>query len=232
MALPLIPVHPGSYADMLRSLTIYLILFIVVSCQRKDETPPELTMLGPASIQLLIGDPYTDQGATATDNKDGDLTSRIDVAGSVNPLQAGYYSINYSVSDFSGNESKAVRVVTVSNTAAFFDGMYSVRDSVWGGGITVYSDEVNYSTITNDRIVVTKFANQLNAAVYMDYYSVGQSVNVPNQTLICGSVPLSKTFSTPSPGTVISTSPLKFVINYQMVVGMATTSATATYTKQ
>ena len=209
-----------------------IIIGLISSCQRDDKTPPVLTLNGAITATILIGDPYTDPGATAMDARDGDLSSRIEVEGSVNNLQSGTYVITYTVADFSGNTSSASRTVYVNSTMNAYEGTYTVHDSVWGGAVTDYTDQILASTSTNDRIIANRFGNQVNAAVYFDYYTTGQQLNVPIQTLVCGSPALTRTFSTPSPGSVISTSPITFTVNYQMVEGTNTTNATATYTKQ
>ena len=48
-----------------------------------DTTPPVITLIGSANVSVTQGDNYTDEGATATDNEDGDLTSSITVSGNV-----------------------------------------------------------------------------------------------------------------------------------------------------
>ena len=53
-------------------------------------------------------------GVTAKDNADGDLTKFIKITGSVNTKVKGVYSLTYSVSDKSGNESKITRRITVN----------------------------------------------------------------------------------------------------------------------
>lgn len=52
-------------------------------------------------------------GATATDDKDGDLTSKIEVSGNVDTKKAGTYKITYTVKDSSGNTATVIRTVTV-----------------------------------------------------------------------------------------------------------------------
>ena len=80
-----------------------------------DTTPPVITLNGPSTINLLVGDSYVEQGATATDNIDGDLTASIVISGSVNTAVAGTYFINYNVSDAAGNAATQVtRTVNVS----------------------------------------------------------------------------------------------------------------------
>lgn len=80
---------------------------------RADTTPPLITILGnnPATVQCGVA--YTDGGATATDDKDGNLTSAITVSNTVNTAAAGQYTIAYSVTDAAGNTAAAVRTVQV-----------------------------------------------------------------------------------------------------------------------
>ena len=52
-------------------------------------------------------------GATATDNEDGSLTSKIKMTGTVNTKKAGTYTITYSVSDKAGNRTEVTRTVVV-----------------------------------------------------------------------------------------------------------------------
>jgi len=61
---------------------------------------------------------YSDPGATATDNNDGDLTSAIQVSGSVNTFMIGTYQLVYTVQDAQGNTATAIREVTVQDTKA------------------------------------------------------------------------------------------------------------------
>lgn len=82
-----------------------------------DTTPPTLTLLGSANIQHDLQSPYTDAGATASDNIDGDITGSIVVGGdTVNINATGTYTITYNVSDSSGNPAAPItRVVDVAD---------------------------------------------------------------------------------------------------------------------
>lgn len=215
-----------------KSLLVLSLSAILFSCGKNDRTAPEVTILGPSSMNLLIGGTYTEQGATATDDKDGDMTSRIELSGTVNTQQSGTYVITYTARDFSGNEGKAERVVYVKNTMAAYEGTYAVHDSVWGGPVTDYMETISASTLTNDRIIFTRFANLANAAVYADYYTTGSQFNVPIQNIYCGTPSLLRSIATPNPGSLLSTSPLSFTMDYQVVEGMNTVNGTATYVKQ
>ncbi|MDO6595949.1 DUF5011 domain-containing protein [Oceanihabitans sp. 2_MG-2023] len=80
-----------------------------------DTEKPVITLTGSATINLTVGDTYTEQGATATDNIDGNLTSSIVISGTVNTSSAGTYTRTYNVSDAAGNAADPVsRTIVVS----------------------------------------------------------------------------------------------------------------------
>jgi hypothetical protein len=80
-----------------------------------DTTPPALTLAGPSSITLELGDAFTDPGATAIDTCAGDLTSAITVTGAVNTGAVGVYTLVYTVSD-GFNTTQVTRTVNVVDT--------------------------------------------------------------------------------------------------------------------
>ncbi|WP_083426215.1 immunoglobulin-like domain-containing protein [Tenacibaculum todarodis] len=83
-----------------------------------DTTVPIITLNGSSTMNLTLGDSFTDPGATATDNVDGNLTSSIVVTGTVNTASAGTYTLNYNVSDAAGNAATQVtRTVNVDEPA-------------------------------------------------------------------------------------------------------------------
>ncbi len=74
-------------------------------------------MIVPATDTVFVGSgAYTHPNLTASDNKDGNLTSYIITAGTVNTAALGSYTVNYSVSDFCGNMATATRTVIVKDT--------------------------------------------------------------------------------------------------------------------
>ena len=80
-----------------------------------DTTPPVITLNGATPINLNVGDTFSDPGATATDDTDGDLSALIQTTGSIDTATAGTYTITYTVSDQAGNQSTKTRTITVSN---------------------------------------------------------------------------------------------------------------------
>ncbi|WP_298347020.1 immunoglobulin-like domain-containing protein, partial [uncultured Algibacter sp.] len=73
-----------------------------------DTTAPVITLNGNASIDLNVGGTYTEQGATATDDLDGDITAGIVIGGVVDTNIGGTYLITYDVSDAAGNAATQV----------------------------------------------------------------------------------------------------------------------------
>ena len=80
-----------------------------------DTTAPIINLIGASTLNLVVGDIYTEQGATATDNVDGDLSGSIVISGTVNTSVAGTYTVNYNVSDNAGNAATQVtRTINVT----------------------------------------------------------------------------------------------------------------------
>jgi len=86
-----------------------------------DTTPPVITMLGQSPVTVTQGTVYNDAGATAVDNVDGDLTTSIAVASTVNTSTIGSYTVSYDVSDAAGNAAaqvtRTVNVVAAATAA-------------------------------------------------------------------------------------------------------------------
>ena len=83
-----------------------------------DTSAPVVTLTGEAAVQINVGDTFTDPGATATDDIDGDLTSKIVETGAVDTSTAGLYTLTYSATDSAGNTGEVSRVVAVVVTEA------------------------------------------------------------------------------------------------------------------
>ncbi len=82
-----------------------------------DTEKPVIHLTGSSSVNLTYGATYTDQGATASDNVDGDITAGIiktinnssgTTTSAINTSQPGTYTIHYNVSDATGNAADEV----------------------------------------------------------------------------------------------------------------------------
>ena len=85
-----------------------------------DTTIPEITLIGDDTVTVEVGTEYSDLGATATDNYDGDITSKIIVdTTDVDTTTLGTYTVTYNVVDSSNNSAiQVVRTVEVVDTTA------------------------------------------------------------------------------------------------------------------
>ncbi|MDP2895660.1 MAG: DUF5011 domain-containing protein [bacterium] len=83
-----------------------------------EAVPPVITLLGSNPLTLQVKTPYSEPGYTATDNLEGNITSRVVVTGSVNHNVLGAYVLHYNVTDSSGNpaeeKTRTVNVVDIT----------------------------------------------------------------------------------------------------------------------
>ncbi|MCF6230866.1 MAG: DUF5011 domain-containing protein [Gammaproteobacteria bacterium] len=80
-----------------------------------DVTAPVITLIGSDPISIELGSTYTDAGATASDNIDGDLSGNIVTVNPVDTNTVGSYTVTYNVTDAAGNNATEVtRVVNVT----------------------------------------------------------------------------------------------------------------------
>ena len=88
-----------------------------VSVVVPDTEAPVITLNGANPQVTTTGSSYTELGATAMDNFDGDISGSIVIDSSgVNTAAAGSYSVTYNVVDAAGNVAvEAVRTITVQN---------------------------------------------------------------------------------------------------------------------
>ena len=78
-----------------------------------EDKAPTITINGDTSITINVGDSYSEKGATAKDEVDGDITNKIITSGSVNTSKAGKYTVKYTVTNSKGKAATATRTITV-----------------------------------------------------------------------------------------------------------------------
>ena len=91
----------------------YMLTEEICDVCKADTTLPVVTVIGNSILNLNVGDTYTEVGATAYDDVDGDISAKIITTGTVNTSVAGTYTITYTVSDTAGNIGTATRTVVV-----------------------------------------------------------------------------------------------------------------------
>ena len=78
-----------------------------------DTKAPIITLKGANLLTLDINTTYQEPGFSAEDNYDGNITNRVKVVNNIKLSKIGEYRVNYSVSDSSGNEANATRIVKI-----------------------------------------------------------------------------------------------------------------------
>ncbi|MEE3342672.1 MAG: polysaccharide deacetylase family protein [Bacilli bacterium] len=84
----------------------------------EDKEGPKLELKGNSNMVVYVGSLYSEPGYSAIDNCDGDVTSKVEVSGSVNTNDIGTYTINYKIKDSYQNETIVSRTVTVKDGAS------------------------------------------------------------------------------------------------------------------
>ncbi|TFV97678.1 DUF5011 domain-containing protein [Algoriphagus kandeliae] len=142
----LVATNEGGSTEVKETLTIELIVIIT------DEDPPVISLVGEPAIELEIGEEFTDPGATANDEVDGDISANIVVTGEVNTFQPGEYVLAYNVTDAAGNAAEEVtRTVKVNyDEGLLVNGDFEDGTTGWiGNGLEVREEGGNSFSFTN-----------------------------------------------------------------------------------
>jgi len=107
-------------------------------------------------------------GVTATDDVDGDVTSDIEVTGSVDITTTGTYFLRYSVEDAAGNKREVSRYVTVEIDPSLIgdemvpNGDFELGWTIWTTTTGLEGGNANYSVVDGELVVeVTSVAGGL-----------------------------------------------------------------------
>lgn len=92
----------GNAASAIRTVAVVL---------PPDVTPPTIALNGESSLSIIVGTEYVEQGATATDDRDGSVS--ITISGEVNTNAVGNYVLTYTARDSSGNSASVTRTISV-----------------------------------------------------------------------------------------------------------------------
>ena len=96
-----------------------------------DTTAPVITLVGPATVNLAQGTPFTDPGVSAMDTVDGSVA--VVTTGSVG-TEVGTYTLTYTATDVAGNSATASRTVIVGSPTGGYTitayGAGSISDTI------------------------------------------------------------------------------------------------------
>ncbi|WP_288156296.1 immunoglobulin-like domain-containing protein [uncultured Sharpea sp.] len=110
---------------------------VALTVEVKDITAPTIT-LSKSSVEFLEGSAFNARSylSNASDNKDGDVTGKVQINSNVNASKAGSYTVTYTVSDNAGNKASNNLNVTVKAKAQPQSARGGVSGAnVNGGGI-------------------------------------------------------------------------------------------------
>lgn len=111
-------------------LLLFTFIIGTLSCKKKDDLPPTLILKGDEKVIHILNTVYNDEGATATDETDGNITSRIFIENQIDVDKVGEYTITYHVTDEAGNEAKPItRLVSVYNQANVYGDFYNIKET-------------------------------------------------------------------------------------------------------
>ncbi len=160
---------------------------VVRIVQVRDTLAPTISLKGDSKIVINVGDFYEEAGYTATDNYEGDLTSRVQVKGSVNINVPDTYVVTYSVSDGSGNVSTVQRTVICRDSVPPKLSLKGEKEISMNAGEGYkepgYSATDNYEGDITSSVKVSNPINSYHAGTYTITYSVSdKSGNVTTDT--------------------------------------------------
>ncbi len=147
-----------------------------------DTSIPVISLTGNTTVTLRVGTTYTDAGATATDNYDGDITADIVIVNNVNTDTIGTYTLTYNVTDANSNSAtqvtRTVNVVDTSIPVISLTGSAIITVEVG----TTYTDAGatatdNYDGDITANIVTVNNVNTATVGTYTLTYNVINSIN-------------------------------------------------------
>ncbi len=184
------------------NLCIWVSLLIFLSsCEPKDKQPPLIFLKGNNPHIVSLNAWFKDPGATAEDNKDRDVTSKltlthnVDINGPANgegtTKKAGTYTVTYTCKDNAGNVATKTRTVKVVNDAEKYQTRYELIVQAQNQSIvqnaTYPSVDLTVDAATNMKIWFPKLGGKQGLRIYgniqwnntTNYYHV----NIPDQKI-------------------------------------------------
>src|SRR5688572_10228798 len=124
---------------------------VFTACNKEDTTAPEITLVGSETVTIDLGTNYDDEGATAEDDEDGDITYLIEATSDVDKTTAGTYHVHYNVSDAAGNAATEVtRTVNVVIKREHWLGTYVATHNGPTSGTFTSTETITASGVSAD----------------------------------------------------------------------------------
>lgn len=151
-----------------------LILTGLMACQPKDKQAPLIFLKGDNPMKVSLNSNFKEPGATADDNKDGDITNKLTMTHDVSingptngegtTKDTGTFHVIWTCKDAAGNTGTATRTVIVANDAAVYSTRYEFSTNAITGNIfidtTIASINLTVDSRTNMKIWFPKMAGR------------------------------------------------------------------------
>lgn len=122
-----------------------------------DTEKPIITLKGEEEISHLQNTKYVEEGYSATDNYDKDITDKVKITSNLDVNKEGTYEIKYSVTDSNGNNTTKIRKITVKKINPILDNQSANK---------ITSTNKEYKNNSNS-IITNKFTN---TGIYYEGY--------------------------------------------------------------
>jgi hypothetical protein len=150
-----------------------------------DTTAPIITLMGNDTILLPKGTVYTEPGATAFDNEDGDLTGAIQITGTVDTSIPGTYIITYTVTDASGNTATTTRTIIVEQPNSITEAAILSQVTVLPDRLVITPQQlIRITVITVSGQMITDAQYTANTTVQFNDWAKGIYFMIMNNTTV------------------------------------------------
>lgn len=214
-----------------------------------DTTIPVIVLNGDNPQEVSYLGSYTEQGANASDNYDGDISGSIVInSSSVNTSQLGSYNVTYDVSDSSGNSAtRVIRTINVVDNQAPSISITNPASSLYSSSINSFnftisdpsldscwysidSGDTNISTSCSSGVALTSVEGSNTWAVYANdtYGNENHSIVVFTVDTIAPEIsvvsPFSTTYTSSSIPLNVTTNEASVSWKYSLDFGLTNTS--------
>jgi hypothetical protein len=134
---------------------------------------PVITISGNTDTTINIYGTYQDEGSTAIDAEDGNITSSILISGNLDTSTIGDYVLQYTVTDSDGNSDTATRIIKVRdienpviklNSAEKTDSCWIVVVQLQNIFVDITTATDNYNSLGNGLTLVANPSNSQGGA--------------------------------------------------------------------
>jgi hypothetical protein len=160
-----------------------LMVSTLPGCKKDDITGPTVTLNGDSEIDIMLNESYSDPGATATDDVDGEITEvTSDWYDVVDSSMVGEYTVTYTATDAAGNPGTATRTVNVYVHPDNLVGNWLVTTDSCGSGNYSWTTTVTTSSTDDEKILMENFPG-LGAGFYVEATVSNTSITIASQVV-------------------------------------------------